>query len=152
MTGPQYGHAGQHHGIGTPECPADLHHHHDERCEPLDEALQRIADDLGEPIEIVREMSDAIECCADEGNLEARSERRQATREAYWDSFGGPPTAANTMSGAALEAAIETATRVRVDDDIVAAFKQYGHPLPLEPNIIPALTAAFRAAGFEVEQ
>jgi hypothetical protein len=29
----QRGHAGQHHGIGTPECPHSLHHHHDERCE-----------------------------------------------------------------------------------------------------------------------
>lgn len=30
----QTGHAGRHHGVGTPECPTDLHHHHDEKCEP----------------------------------------------------------------------------------------------------------------------
>jgi hypothetical protein len=30
----QYGHAGRHHGVGTPDCPRELHHHHDERCEP----------------------------------------------------------------------------------------------------------------------
>lgn len=31
-TGRQYGCGGQHHGIGTRECPRELHHHHDERC------------------------------------------------------------------------------------------------------------------------
>jgi hypothetical protein len=30
----QYGCAGRHHGRGTPDCPFDLHHHHDERCAP----------------------------------------------------------------------------------------------------------------------
>ena len=30
----QYGHKGQHHGTGEPECPKYLHHHHDERCTP----------------------------------------------------------------------------------------------------------------------
>lgn len=30
----QWGHEGRHHGIGTPDCPRDLHHHHDERCDP----------------------------------------------------------------------------------------------------------------------
>lgn len=32
--GGQRGCDGQHHGIGTPECPRELHHHHDERCGP----------------------------------------------------------------------------------------------------------------------
>ncbi len=33
----QYGHAGRHNGIGTPECPRMSHHHHDERCRfPID--------------------------------------------------------------------------------------------------------------------
>ncbi len=27
-----FGHDGQHHGIGTPDCPRELHHHHDEFC------------------------------------------------------------------------------------------------------------------------
>lgn len=30
--GGQRGCGGQHHGIGTPECPRELHHHHDHRC------------------------------------------------------------------------------------------------------------------------
>jgi protein gp37 len=32
--GGQRGCAGMHHGIGTPECPAELHHHHDALCGP----------------------------------------------------------------------------------------------------------------------
>lgn len=32
--GGQRGHVGTHHGIGTPECPRERHHHHDDRCEP----------------------------------------------------------------------------------------------------------------------
>ena len=30
----QFGHEGRHHGNGTPDCPLDLHHHHDEFCYP----------------------------------------------------------------------------------------------------------------------
>lgn len=29
----QWGHGGQHHGNGTPECPRELHHHHDDFCD-----------------------------------------------------------------------------------------------------------------------
>jgi hypothetical protein len=116
-----------------------------------DADLQRIADETGETIETVRDLADAMACCAAEGDDEARVERQQRAREAGLDAYpsDGVPFAG---PGAMLDAAIETATRVRVDADVIAAFKQYGHPLPLEPNIIPALTAAFRAAGFEVEQ
>lgn len=31
---PQFGHAGRHHGNGSPDCPRHLHHHHDEFCKP----------------------------------------------------------------------------------------------------------------------
>ena len=27
-----FGHAGRHHGIGSEDCPRELHHHHDEFC------------------------------------------------------------------------------------------------------------------------
>jgi hypothetical protein len=27
-----FGHAGRHHGVGTEDCPKELHHHHDEFC------------------------------------------------------------------------------------------------------------------------
>jgi len=29
---PQFGHAGRHHGNGRPDCPRELHHHHDVLC------------------------------------------------------------------------------------------------------------------------
>ena len=32
--GGQRGCSGTHRGIGTPECPRELHHHHDDRCNP----------------------------------------------------------------------------------------------------------------------
>lgn len=28
----QWGHDGMHHGNGSPDCPRELHHHHDEFC------------------------------------------------------------------------------------------------------------------------
>jgi thymidylate kinase len=35
----QTGCAGQHHGRGTPDCPRELHHHHDDRCLPIYRAM-----------------------------------------------------------------------------------------------------------------
>ena len=32
--GNQFGHAGRHHGDGSPNCPRELHHHHDWFCMP----------------------------------------------------------------------------------------------------------------------
>lgn len=29
----QFGHAGRHHGTGAPDCPRELHHHHDWFCQ-----------------------------------------------------------------------------------------------------------------------
>jgi hypothetical protein len=120
-----------------------------------DADLQRIAEELGEPIEIVRDMNDALKCCADEGPMEAHGERVQAAREAYWDSFGGPAlTADNSMTGAALDEAIETAIRVRVDADVIAAaLEAYDRDsIDTETNVAVTITAAFRAAGFEVQE
>lgn len=45
----QYGHGGQHHGRGTPDCPVDLHHHHDERCEPPTATAPKLTEDGSEP-------------------------------------------------------------------------------------------------------
>ena len=28
-----FGHDGRHHGIGTKDCPREMHHHHDEFCD-----------------------------------------------------------------------------------------------------------------------
>lgn len=120
-----------------------------------DADLQRIADELGEPIEIVREMSDAIACCADEGNVEARVERRSAAREAYHDELSGDGIEAGTdpvdVFAEALDTAIETATRVRVDDAIIEAARDNSTD-PDGAVDRAAIEAAFRAAGFEVEK
>lgn len=101
----QYGHAGQHHGIGTPECPRELHHHHDERCDPL-------------------------------------ADRRQRAREAFQDASG-----LGDNGWHANDLAIETATRVRVDDEIMHAYRM----AVLHDGANAGVIAAFRAAGFEVE-
>jgi len=114
-----------------------------------DADLQRIADELGEPIEIVREMSDAIECCAGEGALEARSDRWERARDAAYDAPGAAEAQLPN-----LDAAIETALRVRIDDEVLAAavdsFNRDSIDTATELSV--AVTAAFRAAGFEVEQ
>ncbi|MFA9272612.1 MAG: hypothetical protein ACEQSX_18045 [Baekduiaceae bacterium] len=68
-------------------------------------------------------------------------DRRQRAREAYWDSGSG------RISGDQVGDAIETATRVRITPEIVAAVHR--------PDLLTdedALRAAFTAAGFEVEQ
>jgi hypothetical protein len=37
----QFGHQGRHNGVGTEECPRELHHHHDEFCDsPTDVELR----------------------------------------------------------------------------------------------------------------
>ena len=120
MTAPQYGHAGQHHGVGTPECPTDLHHHHDERCEaPADEA---------------------------------RAERRQGAREAYYDTCAAGRDRVEG-SAIALEAAVETATRVRVDADLTQAVRDAFPDLMIKTTELKSMIeVAFLAAGFEVEQ
>lgn len=78
----------------------------------------------------------------------ALEERRQTAREAFHDARADAAVVAVEVG---IEPAIEAATRVRITEEIIDAFKAYAHPAPLEPNIVPALTAAFRAAGFEVE-
>jgi hypothetical protein len=64
-------------------------------------------------------------------------DRRQAAREAFWD-----PQAERD-----IDEAIETATRVQVTDEIIAAAWPLTEPYQ-EPH--KRLVAAFRAAGFEV--
>lgn len=114
-----------------------------------DADLRKIADDLGEPIEIVREMSDAIACCAAEGEDAARADRRQSALEAYHDAYATPDTA--TLD--AVETAIETAARVRVDADITQAAHDAEPGVMIKTSELRTMIeAAFRAAGFEVEK
>jgi len=70
-------------------------------------------------------------------------DRRQRARETYYDVRNDEGPDAH-----GIEAAIETATRVRITPEIVMA-----SGLPVGPEWpIKNLTAAFRAAGFEVEE
>lgn len=112
--GTQYGCAGRHHGIGTPDCPRELHHHHDERCE--------------------RPGADAL------------TDRRQRAREAYYDRYALGDNIGGSARKDAVRECIETATRVRITPEIVAAAEATG-----DYAYVDMIAAAFAAAGFEIE-
>jgi hypothetical protein len=88
----QYGHEGRHHGVGTPDCPRDLHHHHDERCERPGVTAARAA-------------------------VAALRDRRQRARETFHDEWSRRGVCLR-----ACDEAIETATRVRVTPELVDAY------------------------------
>lgn len=67
-------------------------------------------------------------------------DRRQRAREAFHDTY--------TPDFDPLEQAIETATRVRIDDAVYEAFVQGTRYSTFRNGLIKA----FRAAGFEVEE
>ena len=74
-------------------------------------------------------------------------DRRQRALEAGQDAVG---MFDQNPAGDVLEAAIETATRVRITPEIIAACHEpSGYLLPA--YIRDILKAAFEAAGFEVE-
>lgn len=73
--------------------------------------------------------------------MSALEERRQRAREAGWDA-ASPDDYTEIPD---IDVAIETATRVRITDEVMTAFART--PGQLED----ALAAAFRAAGFIVE-
>lgn len=85
----------------------------------------------------------------------ALADRRQRAREAAYDAAPGNGTVRD-----ATEAAIDTATRVQITPGLVAAAREIATEQMHDPQAPtdPAerwkviLTAAFRAAGFEVEQ
>jgi hypothetical protein len=122
---------------------------------PHEAELQRIADETGEPIEIVRDLADAMAACGTEDDDEARVERQQRAREAGWDHLAPPPLTVNGPGSVAdaFDIAIETATRVRVTPEIAeAACEAAGLGAGNAKRLTPVIEAAFRAAGFEVEQ
>lgn len=73
------------------------------------------------------------------------ADRRQRARETYWDNRQYAETAA-------LDEAIETATRVNITEDVIAAAVEVGDLAQGTKNAWRTLAAAFRAAGFEVEE
>ena len=77
----------------------------------------------------------------------ALTDRRQIAREAFYDrcDTGG-------MVNTAINEAIETATRVRITEDVIAAAVEVGDLTQGTKVACRTLAAAFRAAGFEVEE
>lgn len=78
------------------------------------------------------------------------ADRRQRAIEAACDQH----TIASPGVGLAIELAVETATRVQVTPELlrVAQSATECDPAECDPCIERALIAAFRAAGFEVEE
>lgn len=85
-------------------------------------------------------------------------ERRGRAQEAFWDAATPSVTRESVATiEAAANVAIETATRVRIAPEIEAAARAALRGTPhrgyLDPGATQAvIEAAFRAAGFEVEQ
>lgn len=82
-------------------------------------------------------------------------DRRQRAREAGLDAVVGL-VSRSLVTGVALDEAIETATRVRIDKTVMqAAWKTYleGGSIDVfdDTDLYDMLYAAFEAAGFEVE-
>lgn len=75
----------------------------------------------------------------------ALADRQQRAREAYYDRYALGDNIGGGARKAALREAIETATRVRITPEVRAAALA-------ADNIDDGLIAAFRAAGFEVEE
>lgn len=80
--------------------------------------------------------------------MSALDDRRQRAREAFYDGMA----IGDVVQTAAAEACIETATRVRVNGDMIDAAQNVGAPFLNEHEARDVLAAAFRAAGFEVEE
>lgn len=79
------------------------------------------------------------------------ADRRQRAREAALDGIADPTNYSMTVSKA-VDAAIETATRVRVTPEIIEAAQGEWPQMTPAGWLGTAIEAAFRAAGFEVEQ
>jgi hypothetical protein len=75
--------------------------------------------------------------------MSALDDRRQQAREAAHDGLDLPEIAVRQ----AIDDAIETATRVQVTPEIIAAARMAGETSWSMTEIV---SAAFRAAGFEV--
>jgi len=148
--GTQYGHAGRHHGVGTPDCPRELHHHHDERCERPSGNREQL------DTRIVRAWNagrlDEHRALTEQAAL---LDRRQRAREAFDDRWSGgdfgPGSGWAERLLDARETAIETATRVRVTPEIVEALRRVTIARGSE-QLSKIAAAAFAAAGFEVEE
>lgn len=73
-------------------------------------------------------------------------DRRQRAREVYWDVLG------TRSAEVAAQEAIETATRVKITDEMIQVFRRNMKPTASADYITEKLATFFTAAGFEVEQ
>jgi hypothetical protein len=81
------------------------------------------------------------------------TDRRQRAREAAYDNPSVSAAAERSATvSAMLDDAVEAATRVKLTYDIVNAAIAADAPYMMGADIDEVLTAAFRAAGFEVEE
>jgi hypothetical protein len=80
-------------------------------------------------------------------SADALDDRRQRAREAYYDRYALGDNIGGSARKAAVSECIEIATRVRITPEIVAAAEASG-----DYAYVDMLAAAFRAAGFEVEE
>jgi hypothetical protein len=83
---------------------------------------------------------------------DALAERRERAKDAYHDELSGGSIESGSdpvdVFAEAIDAAIETATRVEITPEVVAAFRDARRdPASRTPD---GLKAAFEAAGFEV--
>lgn len=84
--------------------------------------------------------------------MSALADRRQRAREAYYDRYSLGDNIGGSARKAAIRECIETATRVRIDGQLMAyVFPLVEGKLGLR-DAEQIIAAAFRAAGFEVEE
>jgi hypothetical protein len=108
----------------------------------------------GERVTVSFNADAGITCSTCRELIEPLLDRQQVAREAFQDAAAEEtPEDVRTHLTRAVEAAIEVATRVKLERDIFNAFFAASpdtFAAEENPNWRPALTAAFRAAGFEV--
>jgi len=80
-------------------------------------------------------------------------DRRQRAREAYYDRYSLGDHIGGSARKEAVRECVETATRVQITHEVILAFIEAPDPPESDPDDIAGpLRAAFRAAGFEVEE
>lgn len=121
----------------------------EQRLLALGGSLERCPEDAdGAPLPDASEQSTEFASAVKGGEV---ADRRQRAREAVHDALAGdifPSDVERAMSAADI--AIETATRVRIDDHVLAAAQGEWPEMTPTRWLQSALERAFVAAGFEV--
>jgi len=109
-----------------------------------------------------RELVEAVEALDAEKRPAPRvdplDDRRQRAREAYYDRYSLGDHIGGSARKAAIRECIETATRVQITPEVLAAAREAWRAADGSwtedpgPRETARLAAAFRAAGFKVEE